>query len=117
MLVNPDRFRYVLQIEPIDELQRKSMNWAQENGNNDGPNLDKLALITNQTPRDIHQIMNDGDYEPDLLPFHWHPQNSAEYEYKSKAEQTQIDKDFAYITNSYVYDSGKDSYCFLVELH
>ena len=115
MVSNPDRFRYVLQIDPIDQLQRKSMNWAQENGNNDGPNLDKLALITNQTPRDIHQIMNDGDFELDVLPFHWHPKNSADYENKSKAEQTQIDKDFAYITNSYVSDSGNDSF-FLVEL-
>ena len=102
------RFRYVLQIEPIEDIQKKSMNWALENGDDKRPNLDKIALMTNQTPRDIHRIMNDGGFEPDLLPFHWHPQNSIEYEYKSKAEQTQIDKDFAYITNSYVYDSGKD---------
>jgi len=98
--------RFVLQIEPIFNLQDISRDWALENGTDGRPNLDKIARITNQTPRNIHDIMNHGGFEPDVLTLHWLPQNSTEYENKSEVEKTKIDKDFTYIINSYIYDSA-----------
>ena len=93
-------------MEPIIASQDRSKNWAFNNAKNGVPNLDKLAIITNQTPQNIHDIMNHGGFEVDWLGLHWLPQNSDEYNLKSEAEQKQIDKDYRYILNNYIYDSG-----------
>ena len=45
----------------------------------------------------------------DLLGLHWLPQNSTWYELKSRAEQKEIEKGQTYVTNTYIYDSGKDN--------
>ena len=99
-------------MDPIFALEENSRNWALDYGNNDGPNLNKLALITNQTPQNIHELMHDRGFELECLPLYWLPQNTTEYENKTDAEKTQIDKDFRYILNSYIYDSGKYSHSF-----
>jgi len=98
--------KYVLKMEPIIASQDRSKNWAFNNAKNGVPNLDKLAIITNQTPQNIHDIMNHGGFEVDWLGLHWLPQNSDEYNLKSEAEQKQIDKDYRYILNNYIYDSA-----------
>ena len=56
--------------------------------------------------------MHDRGFELEHLPLYWLPQNTTEYENKTEAEKTQIDKDFRYIINSYMYDLGKYSYSF-----
>jgi len=104
--LNIYRFRYVLKIEPIFTLEENSSNWALDYGNNDGPNLDKIAIITNQSPQNIHDIMHNRGFELEFLPLYWLPQNTTEYENKTEAEQMQIDKDYTYIMNSYLYDSA-----------
>ena len=103
------RFRYVLKIEPIFAVEENSRNFALDYGNDQGPNLNKIAIITNQTPQNIHDIMHNRGFELEYLPLYWLPQNTIEYENKSEAEQTQIDNDFTYIMNSYLYDSGNYS--------
>ena len=103
------RFRYVLKIEPIFAVEENSRNFALDYGNDEGPNLNKIAIITNQTPQNIHDIMHNRGFELEYLPLYWLPQNTTEYENKSEAEQTQIDNDFTYIMNSYLYDSGNYS--------
>ena len=60
--------------------------------------------------------MHNRGFELEYLPLYWLPQNTIEYENKSEAEQTQIDNDFTYIMNSYLYDSGNYSYLLWVKL-
>ena len=72
--------------------------------------MDKIAIITNQSPQNIHDIMHNRGFELEFLPLYWLPQNTTEYENKTEAEQTQIDKDYTYIMNSYLYDSGNCSW-------
>ena len=94
-------------MDPISERQEVSKNWALKNRNDQGPNLDKLAQITNQTPQNIHEIMNDGGLDLNLMPLYWVPENSNEYDLMSEAEQALIQNRYTYVTNSYICDSGK----------
>ena len=54
--------------------------------------------------------MHNRGFELEFLPLYWLPQNTTEYENKTEAEQMQIDKDYTYIMNSYLYDSGNPSF-------
>ena len=105
-------FRYHVGINPIADLQDKSREWALENAENEEPNLDKLAIITNQTPLNIHCIMDEGGLEIDFLPLHWLPQNTEDFAMLTENEQIEIEKKFTYVGDEYIYDSGK--YLFLL---
>ena len=99
-------FRYHAEISPIADVQEKSKEWALENAENQEPNLDKIAAITNRTPVDIHCIMDEYELEIDLLPLHWLPQNTVWFEMRTEKEQNKIEKESAYVTNAYISDSG-----------
>ena len=98
-------------MEPVIDTQDRSNKWAIENARNEVPNLDKLAIITNQTTQNIHDIMHNEGFTPDMLALHWLPENSTDFNNKSENERKKIQKDYRYVVNSYIYDSGK--YLFL----
>ena len=105
-------FRFVLQIDSVTGIQNKLKDWALENSRKKVPNVDKLAIITNQTPQNIHDIMNHEGLELDMMALHWLPENSNEFDHKSPEEQKVILKSYGYVVNSYVYDSANHgSFC------
>ena len=102
-------------MEPVIDTQDRSNKWAIENARNEVPNLDKLAIITNQTTQNIHDIMHNEGFTPDMLALHWLPENSSDFNNKSENERKKIQKDYRYVVNSYIYDSGK--YLFLLNIY
>ena len=95
-----------MDINSIVKTQEQSKEWAVRNAEDGLPNLSKLAIITNQTPRDLHCIMSEGEFEVDMLPFHWLPQNSDEFNTKSETEQKEIEKNYTYVVNEFISDTG-----------
>ena len=99
-------------MDSVTSIQNKLKDWALENPRNEVPNVEKLAIITNQTPQNIHDIMDREGLELDMMALHWLPENSSEFDRKSDKEQKKIQEDYSYVVNSYVYDSANHgSFC------